>query len=289
MMSTSNIIYLGGFFFILGAGLIGLIWIITSLVRTSQNKGNGSVSSDPDLSVLARLLRDVKTQDLVVEMDGKSFKTVNELTPAQQHRLSFTSGVLAKWVSLPIPPLASDSSDQSIPAVSPDSAERSVPTVTPETSVSPDVAGEPLPASQTDPAWLEALPNISDWIPAETVPSESIDHHIPPFSVDPSPEVKPVSTSITDVVGSILNPPTIPAPVFKSIAMQIDDILQGRIAGTTFESRHISLSDGPDHGVLVTMDGQKYPGVKDVPDEDVRNLIRSAVLEWEKQTKAASK
>jgi hypothetical protein len=41
--------------------------------------------------------------------------------------------------------------------------------------------------------------------------------------------------------------------------------------------------------VLVTLDGQKFPGVKDVPDDDVRNLIRSSVLEWEKQSKPSSK
>jgi hypothetical protein len=170
-----------------------------------------------------------------------------------------------------------------------ETAEPSFPGVTLEPSVSPDVTGEPLPATQADPAWLEALPDISDWIPAETVPSDTVDHHIPPFSVEPNPEVKPVSTNLPDVVGSFLNPTPTPAPVYKSIAMQIDDILQARIAGTPFESRRISVSDGPDHGVLVTMDGQKYPGVKDVPDEEVRNLIRSAVLEWEKQTKVISK
>ena len=71
--------------------------------------------------------------------------------------------------------------------------------------------------------------------------------------------------------------------------MQIDDILQARIAGTPFENRRITVTDGPDHGVVVTLDGQKYPGVKDVPDEEVRNLIRSSVMEWEKQTKPSSK
>jgi hypothetical protein len=71
--------------------------------------------------------------------------------------------------------------------------------------------------------------------------------------------------------------------------MQINDILQVRISGTPFERRGISVSDGPDHGVLVTLDGQKFPGVKDVPDDDVRNLIRSSVLEWEKQSKPSSK
>jgi hypothetical protein len=40
---------------------------------------------------------------------------------------------------------------------------------------------------------------------------------------------------------------------------------------------------------MVTLDGEKYQGVKDVPDEEVRNLIRSAVVEWEKIGKAGTK
>jgi hypothetical protein len=40
---------------------------------------------------------------------------------------------------------------------------------------------------------------------------------------------------------------------------------------------------------VVTVDNVKYQGVKDVPDESVRNLIRSAVMEWEKQSKTSSK
>ena len=71
--------------------------------------------------------------------------------------------------------------------------------------------------------------------------------------------------------------------------MQINDILQTRIAGTPFEARAIAVNDAPDHGVVVTVDGEKYQGVKDVPDEAVRNLIRSAVMEWEKQSKISAK
>jgi hypothetical protein len=78
-------------------------------------------------------------------------------------------------------------------------------------------------------------------------------------------------------------------PEFKSIAKQINDILQARLAGTQFEARGITVNDAPDRGVMVTLDGEKYQGVKDVPDEEVRNLIRSAVVEWEKIGKAGTK
>ena len=99
---------------------------------------------------------------------------------------------------------------------------------------------------------------------------------------EPLDEVKPVSTKLTDVVGGILNPAPTTTPEFKSIAMQINDILQEMIVDTPFDARGITVNDAPDHGVMVTLDGEKYPGVKDVPDEEVRNLIRSAVVEWER-------
>jgi hypothetical protein len=162
--------------------------------------------------------------------------------------------------------------DQSIPASAPENAESIAPAVLAASAVQPEPATEPLP-------------DINEWIPAEAVPTQSVDLHVPPFTAEPATEVKPVSTDLPDVVGGILNPTPTPVPVFKSIAMQINDILQARISGTVYEARGITVSDGPGHGVLVTMDGQKFPGVKDVPDEEVRNLIRSSVMEWEKQSK----
>jgi hypothetical protein len=287
-MDSPTLLYLAGFFFILGAGIVGLIWIIVSLVRGSLHKGEGSSSQAPNLSVLARLMRDIQTQDLVVEMDGKTFKAVSELSPAQQRRLGFTAGVLSKWLSEPTATNAQASPDQSLPAAMPDDMQPAVSAVVPEPAAQSVASANPLTAAESDPFRLDQLPDTSDWIPAETVPTQSIDHHIPPFATGLTPEVKPISTKFPDVVGGILNPTPTAAPVFKSIAMQINDILQARISRTPFEKRGISVSDGPEHGVQVTLDGQKYPGVKDVPDEEVRNLIRSCVLEWEKMGKSSS-
>ena len=154
-------------------------------------------------------------------------------------------------------------------------------------SASPETLAQ---VEQSTAAASETPAQEGDWIPAETVPLDPNPTIVPPFTAEPLPEVKPVSTKLTDVVGGILNPtPTPAAPVFKSIAMQINDILQERIIGTPFESRGITVNDSPDHGVLVTVDGEKYPGVKDVPDEAVRAMIRAVVMEWEKQSRPASK
>jgi hypothetical protein len=247
--------YIAGFFFILGAAIIAIIWILVVIIRRFSSKGKTASVVDPNVAEVAHLMRNVKTQDLVVEMDGKTFKSVSELSSSQQHRLSFASTVLGKWLGQPA------------------------------TNVSPSTEGQP--ASPTPETPIQE----SDWVPAETLPMQSQTLGVSPFITEPMPEVKPVSTSLPDVLGGIISPTPAPtsAPMFKSIAMQIDDILQAKIVGTPFEARGITVKDAPDHGVEVTLDGQKYGGVKDVPDEAVRNLIRSAVMEWEKLGKASSK
>jgi hypothetical protein len=240
---------LAGFFFIMGAAVIGFIWYLQAVVRGNTHKTNDTSLPDPNLAEVARLMRDKQTQDLVVSMNGNTFRNATELNPGQSRRLNFASNVLAKWLVETAPPtLPVD--DQ------PD----------PETSQPPAQEGE--------------------WIPAEAAPQESRRGYTPPFTAESVEEVKPVSTQFSDVVGGLLNrTPSPPASEFKSIAMQINDILQEMIVDTPFEDRGITVNDGPDKGVMVTLDGEKYPGVKDVPDEEVRNLIRSAVVEWEKTGK----
>jgi hypothetical protein len=94
-------------------------------------------------------------------------------------------------------------------------------------------------------------------------------------------EIKPVSTQLPDMVGGMLNPTPTPEPEIKSIASQINEILQEQLVGTPLASRGITVNEGNDRGVMVTLDGKQYQGVMDVPDDDVRRAIRAAVLEWE--------
>lgn len=243
-MSLLSTLLLAGFFFIMGAAVVGIIWYLQGVARGTISKGKNVTQPDPNLADVARLMRDKRTQDLVVGMNGKTFRAANELNPAQLRRLIFASTVLTKWLA--------------------------------ETSPAP------LPTEEPAITTPEETPEENEWLPAETVQEEAQYDHIPPFMAEPLDEVKPVSTKLTDVVGGILNPAPTTAPEFKSIAMQINDILQEMIVDTPFDARGITVNDAPDHGVMVTLDDEKYPGVKDVPDEEVRNLIRSAVVEWER-------
>lgn len=242
-MDIFTALLVAGFFFIMGAAVVGVLWYLQGAAR--KNKGNSLTVTPvaPNLSEVARLMRDKQTQDLVVEIDGKTYTAAYELSPAQQRRLTFTSNVLTKWLTQPAPAPVPEEQPAIIP---------------PDTS----------------------LPEFPP-MPADSGTAEPKAEYVPPFAAEPVKEVKPVSTNLPDMVGGLLTPTPQPAPQFKSIAMQINDILQAQLVGTALENRGITLNDTPDGGVTVTLDGEKYPGVKDVPDEEVRKAIRVAVLEWE--------
>jgi hypothetical protein len=527
-MDVVSVLLIAVFFFIMGAAVVGIIWYMQGVANASRAKQNAGATQDPDLIELTRLYRNRKTQELVVQTEGKNFEGAYDLTESQLRRMNFISGVLIKWLSrttpLPVltpvgpavepvqqempalwpetepppetshhahvppfqeepaqveaaateaPPFASFSSTDAFvdeagnvleapapeaiegaqpealaggiaaaaaftevtaseptetlagateetpvgepfglaeagqvePSVSTPAEEtgeipaetlESVPTEMPgeipaeplesvpveipvelpseaptneslpppgETLAEPpeDQAAELQPVPPTEipasPAVVET--SLSDTqpnrvtaakvsepveIPADTsvetpvvepgepsepsgpaesgeqvVPEEQIKpseqgdvaepggsgepgelsspvelseqaaKFVPPEKTDPSEWVKPVSTDLSDMVSDLFNPKPKPVVEFKSIAMQINDILQARLSGTAFESRGISVSDAPDQGVMVALDGAIYSSIRDVPDADVRELLRSCVMEWEKTSKVGGR
>jgi hypothetical protein len=182
-----------------------------------------------------------------VKLDGKTFMAASELSATQHRRLSLVSNVLAKWLSLAAPE--------------------------PQTT---DVATSE-PATPTEEQAMEEFLSIT----AEPKSTETYPGYTPPFAAESLQEIKPVSTQLPDMVGGFLSSTPTPESEIKSIASQINDILQEQLVGTPLASRGITVNEGHDRGVMVTLDGKQYQGVMDVPDDDVRRAIRAAVLEWE--------
>jgi hypothetical protein len=63
--------------------------------------------------------------------------------------------------------------------------------------------------------------------------------------------------------------------------MQIDAILQARLAGTPLEERGVFLTQSPEGGVIVYVGLTRYTSVDEVPDAEVKAAIRAAIAEWE--------
>jgi len=66
-----------------------------------------------------------------------------------------------------------------------------------------------------------------------------------------------------------------------SIVAQIDSILQAQITGTPLVEKGIRLQESPEGSVIVWVGIQKYQGIEDVPDEQIKAAIRAAISAWE--------
>ena len=69
----------------------------------------------------------------------------------------------------------------------------------------------------------------------------------------------------------------------QSIVSQIDDILQEKQKQSPRKGEAVRLMDLPLKGMVVMVGLDQYDGVEDVPDEEIRDLIRAAVKEWEQK------
>jgi hypothetical protein len=67
----------------------------------------------------------------------------------------------------------------------------------------------------------------------------------------------------------------------ESIPFQINEILRRKIKGTEFENQGISISEWPDRGVVFIVGVDVYSDIHEIPDSNIRFLIREAVKEWE--------
>jgi hypothetical protein len=66
-----------------------------------------------------------------------------------------------------------------------------------------------------------------------------------------------------------------------SIVAQIDQILQTRLEELHLEDKGIQLVEGPDQGMIIEIGLDKYTEIEAIPDEEIRQLIRASVADWE--------
>ncbi len=77
-----------------------------------------------------------------------------------------------------------------------------------------------------------------------------------------------------------------PAPKPLSIVAQIDVVLQEMLEHSPLKSQGIRLSENPYHGVIVWIQGNHYEGIENIPDPEIKELIRKAVSRWEQQAES---
>lgn len=72
-----------------------------------------------------------------------------------------------------------------------------------------------------------------------------------------------------------------PIPEPQSIVEQVDSILQVQMVGTPLIGKGIRLQESPEGGVIVWVGINKFEGVDEVPDEEIKAAIRAAISVWE--------
>ena len=129
----------------------------------------------------------------------------------------------------------------------------------------------------------DVLPSLDDAERAEVSEFSGVDvEYIEPLqpSEEP-PKVRHRSFVglLIDAVQSDVGKP--PGPEDRSIADQIDEILQANLKGTELDKRGVRLMELPEKGMVVMVGLDQYEGVDEVPDPQIQAVIRSAVAEWE--------
>ena len=148
---------------------------------------------------------------------------------------------------------------------------------------------ETAPISEPHRKRLLTLLNVMrPWIEGKT--TAPVAGHPP---AHPSPATRPATPAVapapTPMHVTVSAPPASPAPkeekpaALSTIVAQIDEILQARLASSPLANRGIRLTESPEGGAIVWVGLQKFMGVGEVTDPEIKAIIQAAIAEWEKK------
>jgi hypothetical protein len=238
--------------------LIGLIALVVGavvgylLASLSKQMTPPEPNRSKSLTEAARLWRDRRTGKVTIEKDGKMLKSAADLSPSQRSDLIQVMDELQLWLG------------------------------------AEELVGRALVA----PA-AAALPDPSPLAPAPAQPAQPAPAAVKLVTADallaPEPEVKPPSMELRDVLARAFTADKSKAakPV-KSIAAQVDEIVQERLPGSPFKAHLITLTELPGGGLLVRVDNDRYEGIGDVADPEIQAFLRQCVAEWERRAENSS-
>jgi len=136
-----------------------------------------------------------------------------------------------------------------------------------------EAAPAPRPSAVPQPptASTEAAPSsggpLADRLAAAAGPT-------PPPSSAPKPAAVPAALRPV----AVREPPEPGTPT--TMVGQIDAILQARLAGSSLAGHAIRVVESSEGGAAIVVDKQRYAGVGDVPDPEIKAVIKAAIAEW---------
>lgn len=256
--------------------LIGLISLVMGLLigallmNLFMSKEPSQPSRNRRLVEVLRVWQDKRSKRLNVEINGRMFKSADELSDKWRSGLNRLLGELYIWSDL---------------------AEPGVPDLEARIAVSPPT---PQPSASERPPASPTYPAKQEMPPTPTMTSQ------PPGVPTPKPtripedqfletlllkeELAPPSMRPLDALARVIRPGKPEEDEEpKSIVGQIDAILQEKLPTSPLRSRAIRLAELAEGGMAVIVDSDRYEGVNDIPDPDVRALLQECVAEWERR------
>jgi hypothetical protein len=137
--------------------------------------------------------------------------------------------------------------------------------------------------------WLEGRAAPAPVAPPQSAPGTPLPPHPKPVMSSPASSTRRPSPQLpsrelaapTAAKSSTSEKEEKSKPPATGIVGQIDSILQARLAGTPLAGRGIYLSNSPEGGVIVNVGLQKFNGIDEVTDPEIKAILRAAITEWE--------
>lgn len=187
-----------------------------------------------------------QVRQFVLEMDGKTVEAPHLLKDTEHRQLILLFQALGKWLNL----------EPVLPAK-------------PNQGFSSQEAAAPAASPPAKPAEGLSAQDIAIFPDA------------PDASVILFDDTSPAKPGIIDWLAQAVQPRVSVSEPPKSIAMQVDQILQRRLQEKGWQNRGIRLLELPNNGMVVMVGRNQYATVEDVPDAEIQAILRASVREWE--------
>jgi hypothetical protein len=273
-MDLQSLLILAFLLIILPIVLIVLIFLVrgmrpseedTQITKKAVSPKSSQLQQDTELEPVARLWHDRASGKLVVGIGEQLFREVGDLNLDQYRHMVDSYEDMRQWLGI--------SAVENLPAGAASEPSEGV----------GDRPQQPQPLAQDQPVDFGAKSDSTQQKVVEKDSQYTEPHLQKPISTEvPADPVSP-SVNPVDVFARALMPRSeSPTPDLNVVA-QINAILQEKIENTPLKQRGIRLVEQPDHSMAVMIGLTQYDSVDDVPDEQVRSVIRQAVSDWEDQ------
>jgi len=261
--------------YLLPLAIIGFIGLVVGLLVGFLMSGVRGASRktkqkrNRDLDEVIRIWLDRRSGELSMEIGGKFYKKVDEFSEKSRRGFAALINELQSWSSMPSigqPPGGITTQpvpirDQQFTKPSPSEYdEGQFPGSSSSTIELPVI---PLAEIETK---LQPTEEIDKVQLAESADVQVTERRSRLLTLEKSQETSKESTEET-----------------KSIAAQVDEVLQEKLASTAYKDQGIRLLELPNGGMVVMVNDTQYDGVNEVPDPEVRLLIQESVAEWERR------